>query len=522
MLKRSWTALIAIAVTAALGLTACGGDSNGSSTAGSGKPKSGGVLTVGLESPWVSLDPAKVTTFNGLDAQRAVYDGLLVPDPKGKLVPVLATGYDVSEDGLTYTVTLRDGVKFQDGTSLDAAAVKKNLDRMRDPATASTSAGNTKVIANVDAPAPNKVVITLSKPSAGFATEVLAGPPGFIVSPTALEKPDADIANNPVGAGPFKFDSQLSGDSLSLVKWDGYWQKNRPYLDGVKFKVIPDEQARYASIQTNTIQVAVNASTTSVMEAKSSSSVNVDDLGGVGSKFVTLQTQAAPFDNLKARRAASMAINPDAINKALFNGLMKDGQQSPFPPGHPYDPGKVKGYPSYDLDKAKALVKEIGGLSFTLTIVNRPDDLKTAQALVAQWKAAGIDATISQVDSPTLVVEANTNKYQAILYRWRGSFDPAGNTDLFFNSALATPGVPSPNVSLTNDPMVDKALAEGATTLDPAARKVAYKKLDEVLAAYTPYIYLWAANWFRISAATVHGIPKSPDSVDIYTNAYIS
>ena len=519
MFKRSWIASVALGVAVALGVTACGGES---APKGDGKPKSGGTLTVGLESPWVSLDPAKVTTFNGLSAQRAVYDGLFTPDAKGKLVPTLASGYEVSDDGLTYTVTLRDGVKFQDGTTLDAAAVKKNLDRMRDPATASTSASDTKVIAAVDAPTPNKVVIVLSKPRAGFATTVLAGPPGFIVSPAELDKPGADIANQPVGAGPFKFANQVSGDSLSLVKWDGYWQKDRPYLDGVKFKVIPDEQARFASVKTNSIQVAVNASTTSVVEAKSDSSVNVEDLGAVGSKFVTLQTQAAPFDNLKARQAATMAINPEAINKTLFNGLLKTGQQSPFPPGHPYDPGKVNGYPSYNLAKAKALVKEIGGLSFTLEVANRPDDVRTAQALVSQWKAAGINATISQVDSPTLVTDSNNHKFEAILYRWRGSFDPAGNTDQFFNSAFATPNAPSTNTTLTSDPAVDKALAEGDATLDPAARKDAYKKLDEALAAYAPYLYLWAANWYRISSATVHGIPKSPDSVDVYTKAYIS
>lgn len=519
MFHKSRIVLIAIVATAALNLTACGGNP---SAQGNGQPKSGGVLTVGLESPWVSLDPAKVTTFNGLDAQRAVYDGLFTPDPKGKLVPTLATGYDVSEDGLTYTVTLRKGVKFQDGTTLDASAVKRNLDRMRDPATASTSAYNTKAIASVSAPEPNKVVITLAKPSSGFATEVLAGPPGFIVSPAELDKPGADIANKPVGAGPFKFDSQVSGDSLSLVKWEGYWQKDRPYLDGIKFKVISDEEARYASITTNTIQVAVNASTTSVMEAKTNSSVNVEDLGAVGSKFVTFQSQVAPFDNLKARQAASMAIDPEAINKTLFNGLNKSGQQSPFPPGHPYDPGKVKGYSAYDLTKAKELVKEIGGLSFTLQIVNRPEDVRTAQALVAQWKVAGIDATIALVDSPTIVVDANNHKYQAMLYRWRGSFDPAGNVNQFFNSATATPSVPSTNVSLTKDLTVDQALAEGEATLDPTARKAAYKKLDEALAAYTPYLYLWAANWYRISATSVYGIPKSPDSVDIYTNAYIS
>lgn len=506
-----WMALFALLATA------CGGSSSSSSTQ-TGTPKSGGTLTVGLEQNWNSMDPLKANSFNSHSVMLAIYDRLFILDPAGKLVPTLATGYKASDDLLTYTVTLRTGVKFQDGTDFNAAAVKLNLDRMRDPANACTCLGNVQDIASVTTEGDQTVVIAMSKPNAAFPVEVLADAPGMIVSPAALQKYGADITNHPVGAGPFQFESQVSGSSVTLKKWAGYYKKGRPYLDGVVFKVINDADARYAAVQSGSVQVAENVSDNNLEDAKGNSGLRVDDLGGLGANFVAFQTQTPALKDPAVRSAVCMAINPEAINQALYSGGRQTGLQTPYPAYLK----KAKGYPTYDAKKAKATISDLGGLSFVLTVNTSADNQKVAQALQAQWKAAGIDVTIKSVDPATSIQNSYAHDFQALLYRWQGLFDPDGNSYVFFNSKYATPNALSRNYTLTNSTDVDKYLTEGREGKSAATRKSAYQDLADSLAQEMSYCYLWTANWYRVSKSNVFGIPKTPNSIAVLTDAYLS
>lgn len=507
----SWIAVIALISTA------CGGSSS-SSSSGDAAPKAGGTITVGLEQNWNSMDPLKANSFNSHSVMMAIYDRLFILNPKGKLEPTLATGYTASDDSKTYTVKLRTGIKFQDGTDFNAEAVKINLDRMRDPANGCTCLGNLEDIADVAVQDAQTVVITLSTPNAAFPVEVLADAPGMIVSPAALQKYGTDIANNPVGAGPFKFESQVSGSSVTLKKWDGYYKKGRPYLDGVTFKIINDSDARYASVQSGSVQVAENVFDNYITEAKNDSTLRVDDLGGLGANFIAFQTQSPALKDPEVRRAACMAIDPKAINEALYSGGRRTGIQTPYPA---YEK-KADGYPSFDPKKAKAAVSKLGGISFELTINNSAENQKLAQALQAQWKAVGINVDIKIVDGPTSIQNSYKHDFQALLYRWQGLFDPDGNAYVFFHSKYATPDKLSRNYTLTNNPDIDKYLDEARQSADPDKRKAAYKSLSSALAQEMPYCYLWTANWYRVTKANVHGLPKTPNSIDVLTDVYVS
>jgi peptide/nickel transport system substrate-binding protein len=175
----------------------------------------------------------------------------------------------------------------------------------------------------------------------------------------------------------------------------------------------------------------------------------------------------------------------------------------------------VAAYPAYDLAKAKQLVKELGGLSFTLTILNSEANLQVAQALQAQWQKAGIHATIQQLEFNSLVASFYKGSFQAALNRWAGDFDPDGNTFRFFYSKS-----PGHYVHL-NDPQLDQLLLQGRQTADKATRERIYKKVDERLAQDMPYAYLWAADWWRVTKPTVGGIPDNPDGVLSLTDAYV-
>lgn len=513
------TAVLAIGVMV-LGACSGGGGSTSASSA-SAAPKKGGSLTVGIEGSWVSLDPVKATSYNSYDVLLTMYDQLFDLDKKGDLVPNLAKSEEVSSDGLTYTVKLQTGVKFQDGTPFDAEAAKINLDRARDASTGCTCYGNMQTITSVEAPSPDTLVIKLSQPNAGFPKIVLASNGAIMASPAEIKK--GDLATNPIGTGPFKFDSQVAGSSVTVKAWDGYRQPGRPYLDGVTFKVIPDVDARYASLTSGAINVADNVSNNSLAPAKSDSSLKILPQGALGSTFVMFQVGGdGPLKDPKARAAACMAINPEAINQTLFAGTENTGMESMFPKGSPDDPGKVDGYPSYDAKKAKQMVKDLGGLSFKLEIATSPDNVKVAQALVAQWKTAGIDVTIGQTDQPTLVQNAFAHNFEAMLYRWRGAMDPDGNISPWFSSAFATPDKPSTNYNLVSNPKVDELIKQGQSTTDPAARKKIYAQVSEELAKITPYCYLWAADWYRITKTDVYGIPDRPDNIMTLTDAYVN
>lgn len=497
---------------------ACGGQSNAATGAGgsSGTPHPGGSLTVATEAAWTAIDPLQIHSITSRGIGRAVFDTLLSYDSKGHLQPELASKWEVSPDGKTYTLTLRPGVTFQDGTPFDAAAVKFNLDRDMDPANACACATEVSDIASVTTQGQDTVVITLKQPDTAFPGQALTDSSGLMASPAAIQKYGKDFGQHPVGAGPFKFQSEVSGNSITFTKYDGYWQPGKPYLDSVTFKAITESQARYASVTSNAVQVAENVGYREVKQAKSNASVAVHDLGALGTTFVMMQPDQAPFDNVKARQAVSYATDPAAIDKALYGGAYEQPVESMFPPSHPYYPGKsVAGYPSYDLNKAKQLVQELGGLNFTLTVLNSEDNLQVAQALQAQWAKAGIHATIQQLEFNSLVARFYKGDFQAALNRWAGDFDPDGNTFRFFYSKS-----PGHYVHL-NDPQLDQLLLKGRQTTDDAARHQIYQQVDERLAQDMPYSFLWAADWWRVTSPKVQGIPDSPDGVVSLTDAYL-
>lgn len=164
---------------------------------------------------------------------------------------------------------------------------------------------------------------------------------------------------------------------------------------------------------------------------------------------------------------------------------------------------------------------ELGGLSFVLQFTNNAGSARVAQALEAQWGYVGIDARVRPTDQPTLVEDALAHDFDAMMFRWRGSMDPNGNTTPWLHSSLATPDVPSANYNLVDDKELDALMMDAAGELDQDVRKEKYRAVSERLAEITPYCYLWGADWMRMSLVNVHDIPKRPDNIMQLRDAYI-
>jgi ABC-type transport system substrate-binding protein len=492
-------------------IVACGA---GSALAAEPTPTSGGEAVFGLEADWHPMDPLRADAVDDADVDYAIYDTLLKVTPGGELKPGLATGYTVSQDGLTYELTLRPGLKFQDGTPLDAAAVKFNLDRELDPKNDCWCRAFISSIHSVDAKDKEHVVLHLAKPYAPLPYTLASIFGGLVASPTAIQKYGKDYGNHPVGAGPFRFVSQQTGNYVTVERWDGYWEKGYPHLDKVTFRAIPDAQARYSSLLSGSIQSDENAAFRQVVAAKANPKVHVQSIPALGTIFVMFEVQKPPFDKVEARRAVGYATNFAVLNKGLFHGLYTP-VQSPFPSGSWAHQPSVPGYPAYDLAKARELIKKMGGLSFTLSVQNSPEQLQLAEALQSEWKQAGLKVTIKQEDQVTLINDAHTAGYQAALYRYKGSFDPGLNVSPFFGC----------NASFNHVNLCDKDLdvlmQQGLAEQDKTKRLAIYHKVDARLAELFPYDFLYEADWWRLHSPKLHGIPPMPDNTLDLSHAWL-
>lgn len=479
------------------------------------QPVRGGEAVIGLEADWHPLDPLRADAVNDTDVDGAIYGTLLNVTPRGDIGPGLAASYTVSADGLTYDLTLRPGTVFQDGTAFDADAVKFNLDRELDPKNDCWCRSFISSISSVDANGPDHVILHLSKPYSPLPYSLAGIFGGLVASPTAIKKYGKDYPNHPVGAGPFRFVSQQPGNYITLERWDGYWDKQRPYLDKVTFRAIADSQARYSSLLSRAIQSDENAAYRQVTQASGNTAVHVQTIPGLGTIFVMFDVKNPPFDKVEARRAVGYATNFAVLNKGLYHGLYNP-VQSPFPPASWAHQDKVPGYPAFDLSKAAEMVKKMGGLSFALQVQNSPDVVQLAEALQSEWRQAGMNVTIKQADQVAVINAAHDLTYQAEMYRWRGAFDPALSVSPFFscNSSFNHIGL--------CDKDLDAIMQQGIAEPDRARRLAIYHEVDEKLAEIFPYDFLYVADWWRLLSPRLHGIPPMPDNSLDLTRAWLS
>ena len=503
-----------VALISVLAVLAAGCGGGGSSSEGSGatpgesgadaeatEPRRGGDLVVAMEAAWLPLDPLDMGALTDRTVGSAVYDTLVGVSPEGEFVPMLATSWD-SEDGQSYDIVLREDVTFHDGTPLDADAVVKHFERLLDPANECRCQADLAVVESVTATGPLQVTIKLKAPSAAFPS-VLSDVPGMIVSPTAAEALGEGFASSPVGAGPFKFVEQLENDHITFERYDGYWDDAKPYLDRITFRPIPDQQARYSSLRSGDVDLIVVPSVDNRVAAEGDPDLQVVELGGVGTQFTMFQTQQAPFDDVRARRAMAYATDVETLIETLYEGLYEP-VRSVFPPKL-FAASDPPNYPDYDLDEAKRLVEELGGLAFTFSVSNTPENLTLSQALQAMWEEAGMQVEIEVLEQTVLIRNALDHKFQAMGFRWAGRWDPDQNSWQFFRS-----GSPR-NYTLLVDPEIDRLLDGARVETDQAKRTELYGAFSERLAELAPYSFLWSNDSAFIARSSVHDIPPLAD-----------
>jgi peptide/nickel transport system substrate-binding protein len=500
--QMTWT-WVTLVVGLAVGL---GGLDAGLARSQTARPVTGGVLRVGLDAGAKSFDPHFSLQWPERYVMYAVYNTLVGLDKNLNVVPELARSWDVSRDGRALTFKLQNGVKFHDGTEFTADVVRWNIERIKDPANKSPQRLVLDPVERVEVVDRTTVRLHLREPFAPLLAS-LAIYPGFIVSPAAVAKHGADFPRHPVGTGPFRFVEWVPDGRVVLERFPDYWDKGKPYLDRVEFRIVPDSAVRTVMLRTGELDLTdgIQAKDLSLLEADQNLRLaKLDSL-----RFIALQWRVdrPPFNNKSLRQAITCAIDRGQIREAIFAGT---GRVATHPDGGGwwYDPN-LQGCDA-NLEQAKRKLAEAGlasGFSQQFTVSNTPDNVLLAELLQQQLSRVGVQMQIELVnpaDAYARVVDGKTN--------WTHTFwSPRPDPHIRFYNLFHSKGFD--NTTSYSNPEVDRLLMEAASTYDIAARKALYNKLERLIVDDAPYVFL---HWPQVTAGMsrrVQGFVWIPDLI---------
>ncbi|MEU6701357.1 ABC transporter substrate-binding protein [Pseudonocardia sp. NPDC046786] len=489
--------LPALLLATAMVVAGCGGGA--ATTAGggpaepSGPPQQGGELTVledaSFAGGWpTGLDPATNTTGGAnVPQMSAIYGGLfrLVADDDGtnaRVEPHQAESSSIENDGRTVRITLREGMRFTDGTPFDAEAVAANFRRAVDsPCTCSPNWPLAD--GGITTDGPLTVLLEFTRPYAAVINAMPVTNVNWIASPTALaEKGEEAFAIEPVGAGPFTVVSNQLSSELVLERNPDYFKDGLPYLDRLTFQSIGGDQPAYQALLAGQAQAYEGLTTTPLLEqAQSQGQLSVTVQPATSPYVVQLNTRAAPFDDPRAREAIYAATDFDAIAQGLFGGQYPVSQSFTGPGGLFHTEG-IDGYTGHDPERARQLVADLGGLEVDLGTLGAYVAEQVMTALQTQWQEAGITVRTETYELSTLVQAFNAGSWQAML-QTAGSWDPAAGVGVNFRFDSESP------FSGVADPELDALFDEAAASVDPAERQELYDRAGGLIAEnhYGPF-----------------------------------
>jgi peptide/nickel transport system substrate-binding protein len=470
-------------------------------------------LRIGLAEDPDILDPTLARTYVGRIVFASICDKLFDIDEKLNIVPQLALGYDIAEDGKTVTIRLRPNVKFHDGEPMDAEAVKYSLERhltmqgsFRKPELAA--------VEKIEVPDPLTVRLRLKAPFSPLIAQ-LSDRAGMIVSPKAAKAAGDKFGLNPVCAGPFKFVERVQQDRIVVEKFADYWNKENVHIDRVVYRPVVESTVRLANLKAGSLDLIERALATDLKEIKADPKLRLATQTELGYQGLSVNIgngdagKNGPFaKSPKVQQALEAAIDRNAINQVVFNGEFFPGNQW-INPKNTYYQEKYP-VPGRDLAKAKQLLKEVGltaPVAVDFMVPNNPESRQVAEVIQAMAAEVGFDMKIRVTEFATSLKEAEQGRYQAFFIGWSGRVDPDGNSYIFHKC-----GAPQNNRGYC-DKEVDGWLDEARTKSETAARKAVYEKVAGKVLAEGGIIYLYHRLVIIAHSERLEGYKQLPDGL---------
>lgn len=471
---------------------------------------------IAVASNFTTLDPYDANDTLSQTVAKSFYQGLLGFDKDMKLTNVLAESYEVSADGLTYTIKLRPGVKFQDGSDFNAEAVKANFDRASNPDSHLKRYNLFKNIASTEAVDATTVKITLKQPFSAFIN-ILAHPAAAMISPAALKKYGKDIGFHPVGTGPYEFVTWNQTDFVKVKKWGGYWKQGYPKLDSITWRPVVDNNTRAAMMQTGEANFAFPIPFEQAKLLEKNSKLDLVTSPSIMQRYISFNVTQKPFDNPKVREAINYAINRQALAKVAFSGYATPATGI-VPPAIDF----AQTYPAiaYDPAKARELLKEAGypnGFSTTLwSSHNHSTAQKVLQFTQQQLAQVGIKVTVTAMDAGQRAaeVEGKGQKESGVRMFYTGWSASTGEADWALTPLFATASWPPAifNTAFYSNPQVDKDLAEALKTTDRAEKERLYKDAQDRIWNEHPWAPLVVEKLVSANSKSLTGFYMMPDT----------
>ncbi len=499
LIRRPRAAILGVALVVLVVAAACSSGSSGGGTGPSDPPteqgqtatgpRDGGTLDVAVPGALTAWSPAGPTwSASELQAARAVYDRLVTRDVDDVATPDLATSVTPNADFTVWTIVLRPGVTFHDGTPLDSTSVAANLSAQQ---TSPGAAALLAPVASVRVTDPVTVVVSMTTPWSTFA-EVLTTQVGYIAAPSVLLGTSA----TPIGTGPFSYAGTDADGTITFAKNASYWKAGLPHLDAVRFVTIAEAASRVDAVVDGTVDLVA------VDEPRQLSRLDdlgddtdvavVDDRNGERPKVtIAFDTGRPPFDHISARRAVGLATDREELLENVFDGqgtiargMLSDA--SPWFSDHTA--------PAQDVDRARTQAEkyqeETGqALTFELEVPPDPTIAHVASLWRVQLAQAGIEVQLDPVDEAAMTVSTLLGQYQAALDVGFTELHPDLYEPLFRGIPAEQPAV-NTNITRYVNPVVTKAFADARATDDVSRQVDDYRIVQEQLSVDDPYLFL--------------------------------
>ena len=457
---------------------------------------------------FTTMDPMDTSDTLSGGIQRLMMDGLFGFDDNMGIIPMLATGYEANDDATEFTIKLREGVQFSDGTPWNAEAAKANLDRWGDK---ELGLKRTTLLCNVlestEIVDDYTVKVTLASPFGAFIP-TLAHPACVCVSPKVIEKGNEEAAKAPVGTGQYTFVEWVAGEHATIALNKDWWGYDADICGGtalvdpdagfktITFKPVSENATRVAMLQSGDAQLIWPVPTESIEVLRGDANVAVGQEEGIVVRYLMMNNQKAPFNDVRVRQAINYAINKEAYCAVVKNGVATPATSVIGPAVQYYKGNDVY---AYDIEKAKSLLAEAGypdGFKTSILCASTTSNLKQAEFLQQQLAQVGIDVEINALESAVVnqkVQDVDVPGAEAEVEMYTIGWSPStGDADWGMRPLLAIESEPpmSYNICYYENEEVDQLLKDALSTADDAKRAEAYAKAQDIIWEESPLVCL--------------------------------